>query len=54
MVKEIGEGVTRVKPGDRVIAVSTWGGFAEEIAVDAERLIPMPDQWISSRPPRSC
>ena len=42
VVKEIGEGVTRVKPGDRVIAFNTWGGFAEEMAVDADRIIPMP------------
>jgi NADPH2:quinone reductase len=42
VVKEIGEGVTRVKPGDRVIAFSTWGGFAEEMVVDADRTIPMP------------
>jgi NADPH2:quinone reductase len=42
VVKEVGEGVTRVKRGDRVIAFNTWGGFAEEIAVDAERTIPMP------------
>ncbi len=42
VVKEIGEGVTRVKPGDRVIAFNTWGGFAEEMVVDAERTIPMP------------
>ena len=42
VVKEVGEGVTRVKHGDRVIAFNTWGGFAEEIAVDAERTIPMP------------
>ncbi len=42
VVKEVGAGVSRVKPGDRVIAFNTWGGFAEEIAVDAERTIPMP------------
>jgi len=42
VVKEVGDGVTRVKRGDRVIAFNTWGGFAEEIAVDAERTIPMP------------
>ena len=42
IVKEVGEGVTRVKRGDRVIAFNTWGGFAEEIAVDAERTIAMP------------
>jgi NADPH2:quinone reductase len=43
VVKELGEGVTGVKPGDRVIASSTWGGFAEELVVDADRLIPIPD-----------
>jgi NADPH2:quinone reductase len=43
VVKEVGEGVAGVKPGERVIASSTWGGFAEEIAVDADRLVPMPD-----------
>ncbi len=42
VVKEIGEGVTRVKPGDRVIAFNTWGGFAEEMVVEADRTIPMP------------
>ncbi len=43
IVKEVGEGVTGVKAGDRVIAFSTWGGFAEEMAVEAERTVPMPD-----------
>ena len=42
IVKEVGEGVTRVKRGDRVIAFNIWGGFAEEIAVDAERTILTP------------
>jgi len=43
VVKTVGEGVTSVKPGDRVIASSGWGGFAEELVVDADRTIPMPD-----------
>lgn len=43
VVKEVGEGVTLPKAGDRVIAFSTWGGFAEEMVVEAERTIPMPD-----------
>jgi len=42
IVKEVGEGVKRVKAGDRVIAFNTWGGFAEEMAVDADRTILMP------------
>jgi len=42
VVKQVGENVTRVKAGDRVIAFNTWGGFAEEMVVDADRTIPMP------------
>lgn len=42
IVKEVGEGVSSVKVGDRVIAASTWGGFAQEMLVDSARLIPMP------------
>lgn len=43
VVKEVGEGVTSLKQGDRVIASSGWGGFAEELVVDADRTIAMPD-----------
>jgi len=43
VVKAVGEGVTTARVGDRVIAAATWGGFAEEIAVDADRLVPIPD-----------
>lgn len=42
LVKEVGEGVTGVKVGDRVIASTGWGGFAEEVLADAQRLIPIP------------
>ena len=43
VVKELGEGVTRVKVGDRVIASVGNGGMQEEVAVDQNRCIPMPD-----------
>lgn len=36
--------VTVVKPGDRVIAMQLWGGMAEQIALDATRLIKIPDE----------
>ena len=44
VIKAVGDGVTNVSVGDRVIAFSTWGGFAEELAVDANRLIRMSDK----------
>jgi NADPH2:quinone reductase len=43
VVKSVGEGVTNVKPGDRVMALSTYGAFAEEVKTSAARLIPIPD-----------
>ena len=42
IVKEVGEGVKVYKAGDHVIAFTGWGGFAEEVVVDAVKLIPMP------------
>jgi len=44
VVREVGAGVTALKPGDRVLATTMWGGFAEEVAVDESRVAPIPDQ----------
>lgn len=44
VVKSVGEGVTHLKPGDRVIGSTGWGGMAEEIVVAAGRCIPIPDE----------
>ena len=41
IVKEVGEGVKHLKVGDRVIAFCGWGGFAEEVEVDARKTFPM-------------
>lgn len=41
IVKEVGEGVKHLKAGDRVFALCGWGGFAEEVEVDARRVFPM-------------
>ncbi|HEY0753347.1 MAG TPA: NADPH:quinone oxidoreductase family protein [Ktedonobacteraceae bacterium] len=41
-VKAIGEGVKGVSVGDRVIAFTGWGGFAEEVLAEAKTLIPFP------------
>jgi NADPH2:quinone reductase len=43
VVKEIGEGVRGFKAGDRVIAFTTYGAFAEEVKVEAGRLVPIPE-----------
>ncbi len=43
LIKEIGEGVQGLKVNDRVIAFPGFGGFAEECAVAAERIMPLPE-----------
>ena len=43
VVKSIGEGVTNVKPGDRILANTGWGAMAEEVALPANRLWKIPD-----------
>lgn len=42
IVKEVGEGVTHLNVGDTVIALTGWGGFAEEVLSDASRVFPVP------------
>src|SRR6186997_2068443 len=42
VVKEVGEGVAAWKPGDRVMAFTTYGAFAEEVKTEATRLARLP------------
>ncbi|HMD35003.1 MAG TPA: NADPH:quinone oxidoreductase family protein [Vicinamibacterales bacterium] len=42
IVKEIGPEVTNVKAGDRVMAITGYGAFAEEVVVEAKRILPIP------------
>lgn len=43
VIESVGDGVSRVKPGDRVIALTASGAFAEKVAASAEALTPLPD-----------
>jgi NADPH2:quinone reductase len=43
VVKAVGEGVSKVKVGDRVLGNTGWGGMAEELALEERRVIPIPD-----------
>ena len=43
VVKAVGEGVTSVAVGERVLVNSTAGGMAEEVAVEAGRVVKIPD-----------
>ena len=43
VVKEVGAGVSAFRPGDKVIAFTTYGAFAEEVKTEVGRLIPLPE-----------
>jgi NADPH:quinone reductase len=43
VVKAAGEGVTGLAPGDRVMAFTTYGGFAEEVKTEARRVLAIPE-----------
>ena len=42
LITEVGAGVSNVKAGDRVMALTGTGAFAEEAVVDAGRIFPIP------------
>ncbi len=41
-VLRVGTGVTHLQPGDKVAGTSPYGAYAQEIAVDAQNVIPLP------------
>jgi NADPH2:quinone reductase len=43
VVRAVGSGVTRVRPGQRVLASLEWGGYAERAVAAAARVHPIPD-----------
>jgi len=43
VVREVGEGVVGIAPGDRVAAMMVFGGFAERVVVPASNVFPLPD-----------
>lgn len=43
IVSAVGADVGSFKPGDRVVSLCGMNGFAEKVAVDAERVLPIPD-----------
>ena len=42
VVSSVGAKVKTVKPGDKVIAFTGWGAFAEQVAADPLQVMPMP------------
>jgi NADPH2:quinone reductase len=42
VVRSVGDGVAHIKPGDRVIAFTAQGAFAEQVVTPAQAVMPMP------------
>ncbi len=45
IVSRVGEGVERVREGDRVMGVIRFGAYATHLNIDARYLIPLPEDW---------
>lgn len=43
VITAVGREVGHLKPGDDVIAFTRYGAFAEQVAADARRVVPMPE-----------
>jgi NADPH2:quinone reductase len=43
VVRSVGAAVTGIAPGDRVLALAEYGGYAELVAVDHRQVYPLPD-----------
>ncbi|PPS32265.1 NADPH:quinone oxidoreductase [Pseudomonas amygdali pv. morsprunorum] len=42
VIAAVGEKVSHLKPGDRVMALTGWGSFAEQVAVPGYNVLPIP------------
>ena len=42
VVKAVGEKITHLRAGDRVMALTGWGSFAEQVAVPGYNVLPIP------------
>lgn len=43
VIKAVGEGVANLKVGDRVLGSSSYGGMAQELLIEAQRVVKIPD-----------
>ncbi|WP_312703055.1 NADPH:quinone oxidoreductase family protein [Stutzerimonas nitrititolerans] len=44
MVAAVGENISHLKVGDRVMALTGWGSFAEQVAVSGQNVLPIPTE----------
>jgi alcohol dehydrogenase len=45
IVEQVGQDVTHLKPGDRVMGVTRFGAYTTQLNIDARYAIPLPQDW---------
>jgi alcohol dehydrogenase len=45
IVEAVGAGVTHLRPGDRVMGVTRFGGYTSHLNIDARYVVPLPEDW---------
>lgn len=45
VVESVGAGVTHLRPGDRVMGVTRFGGYTTALNIDARYVLPLPEGW---------
>ncbi len=45
IIEAVGEGITHLRPGDRVMGVTRFGAYTTHLNIDARYVIPLPPAW---------
>jgi NADPH:quinone reductase-like Zn-dependent oxidoreductase len=45
IIEAVGEGITHLHPGDRIMGVTRFGAYTTHLNIDARYAIPMPEGW---------
>lgn len=44
-IEQVGEGVTHLRPGDRVMGITRFGAYSTHLNIDARYVVPLPPDW---------
>ncbi len=45
IIEAVGEGITHLRPGDRIMGVTRFGAYTSHLNIDARYAIPLPADW---------
>lgn len=44
-IAQVGEGVTHLRPGDRIMGITRFGAYSTHLNIDARYVVPLPPDW---------